>query len=109
MNRCHFQFVTGLLLLTGTVSTALAASITPEQVLAQKAVAKVVKNPEELKFGTFTIAGPHGACLTVFKKNWQSIGSHEAFLMRKGDDWEALYVVDTPGGHEGCVAEMSKR
>lgn len=91
------------------VVPAVAATISTEQLAAQKAVAQVVKNPDELKFGTFTLAGPRGACLTVYKKNWQSIGTHEAFLLRKDGGWEALYIADTPGGHEGCIAEMSAR
>lgn len=109
MNRSLLRALTGVSLLTLVSSTGFTATISADQLAAQQAVAKVIKNPEHTKYADFTIAGPRGACLTVFKRNWQSIGTHEAFLLRKGDGWEALYVADVPGGHQGCVDEMSKR
>ncbi|MBP7080040.1 MAG: hypothetical protein KBA96_02920 [Rhodocyclaceae bacterium] len=109
MTRSQIQNLAALIF-TGIIAVnANAAPVSADQLSAQKAVAKVIKNPEEAKFGEFTIAGPHGACMTVFKKNWQSLGTHEAFLLRKDGGWDALYVADVPGGHAGCVAEMAKR
>ena len=109
MNSNKHQVLITLLLVTIASANVHAAAVSADQLSAQQAVAKVIKNPEEAKFSDFTIAGPHGACLTVYKKNWQTIGTHEAFLLRKDGGWEALYVADVPSGHAGCVAEMSKR
>lgn len=109
MGHPRSSAVTGLLLLSIYTGVSVAAPISPEQTAAQQAVIKVLKNPEEVRFGTFTLAGPKGACMTVFKKNWQTIGTHEAFLLRTATGWDALYVADVPSGHQGCIDEMSKR
>jgi hypothetical protein len=109
MNTSQHLSLASVFLLTLFSGTGVAATISADQLAAQKAVAKVIKDPEHARFTDFTLAGPRGACMTVFKKNWQSLGTHEAFLLRKGDGWEALYVADVPGGHQGCVDEMSKR
>jgi hypothetical protein len=109
MGHPRSSAITGLLLLSVFSSYCVAATVSSDQAAAQQAILKVLKNPEEVRFGTFTIAGPKGACMTVFKKNWQTMGTHEAFLLRTATGWEALYVADVPSGHQGCIDEMSKR
>jgi hypothetical protein len=96
-------------MLCGLLAGPAVAALDKEQAAAQQAVIKVLKDPTDVRFGTFTLAGPRGACLTVFKKNWQTLGTSEAFLMRKDGGWEALYVADIASGHQGCIDEMSKR
>lgn len=98
-----------LVLISLFVSKGFAAIGSAEQTSAEQAVAKVLKEPASAKFGTFSLAGPRGACLTVYKKNWQTLGASEAFLLRKDGGWEVVYVADVPSGHQGCIDEMTKR
>ena len=59
MTRSQIQNLAALIF-TGIIAVnANAAPVSADQLSAQKAVAKVIKNPEEAKFGEFTIAGPH--------------------------------------------------
>lgn len=102
--------LTGIVLLTTVLSGSVAAAPTEtEKRAAESAVLKAVKNPEGVRFGTFTPAGAKGACLTVFKKGWETRGTHEAFLTRNDTGWDVLYVADIASGHQGCIDEMSKR
>lgn len=109
MTRIGFLAATGVLLITGWANLVLAATAETEKAAAQSAVRKALKNTEGVRFGTFTLAGAKGACLTVFKKGWETKGTHEAFLSRTDGGWEALYIADIASGHQGCVDEMSKR
>ncbi len=110
MSRPQLLAVTGIVLLITALSGNVAAATSDtEKLAAESAVLKAVKNPEGLRFGTFTRAGAKGACLTVFKKGWETRGTHEAFLTRNDTGWDVLYVADIASGHQGCVDEMSKR
>lgn len=89
---------------------ALAAPENEEKA-AQEAVMRAIKSPEAIKWGQFSLAGANGACLTVYTKNSLSklVGSNEAFLIRKANGWDTLYIAEIPSGHKGCIEEMSRR
>ena len=84
--------------------------VNQDETEAQKAVLKVLKDPDSAKFGRFTLMKNEVACLTVNSKNSMGgyVGDKEAVLMKSQDTFIFVEFLNQNADHELCVMAMSK-